>query len=163
MYRFDKEKIIEFRVKKGLIPAEMARELGISREQVRRYEAGICKPGIKKLLDMCELFGVAPGDFFVREGVDVVDDVDRVDRVDWLKGVRDMHRTYEAVFSTGRVCKRSTRDLVAAAAYIHRDTGVVEGVAFSGGESPRPRNTGIFDRGGRSKWRVERVRVARID
>ena len=51
------------RVSQGMNQKALAEELGVSYQQVQKYESGKDKISISRLLDIAELFGVAPSTF----------------------------------------------------------------------------------------------------
>jgi len=57
MYEFDREKLRELRLNRGLSMRELGRLLGVAGSTVRRWELGESEPAPKNLRDLRELFG----------------------------------------------------------------------------------------------------------
>lgn len=58
--------IKEKRIEKGFSQAEMARKLNISQQAYSRYELGMREAGLQMILDIAEILGFQPGEFFDR-------------------------------------------------------------------------------------------------
>lgn len=53
-----RKKLAELRIKEGLTQDELARELGVTRQAVSKWERGVIAPSTKKLVVLSRLYGV---------------------------------------------------------------------------------------------------------
>ena len=58
--------IKEKRIEKGFSQTEMAKKLNISQQAYCRYELGKREAGLQMILDIAEILGFQPGEFFDR-------------------------------------------------------------------------------------------------
>ncbi len=56
--------IRERRIKMGLTQTEVANKLGISQQAYGRYELGMREPEFKFIIEISQILGCRPGDFF---------------------------------------------------------------------------------------------------
>ena len=65
MLKFEKSRIKQLRENLGLTQLELARMLGYSRQNVKHWEDGECKPGVDKIAHICDTCDVETSYFFV--------------------------------------------------------------------------------------------------
>lgn len=66
------DKIISLRKKSGWSQEELARELGVSRQAISKWEGAQSVPDISRILEMSEVFGVST-DFLLKDELDMSD------------------------------------------------------------------------------------------
>lgn len=60
-----------FRKSRSMTQAELAHAVGVTFQQVQKYERGTNRIGASRLWDFCRALGVSPGDFFA--GLEAMD------------------------------------------------------------------------------------------
>lgn len=62
----------KLRAMRGLSQAQLAKKLGLSFQQVQKYETGANRISARRLYELCKVFSVPPGYFY--EGLEKTDD-----------------------------------------------------------------------------------------
>ena len=67
------EKITGYRKKVGLLQAELAEKLGVTRQAVSRWEHDVTEPDLESVKRMCRIFGITTDEFLFGEYVEYKD------------------------------------------------------------------------------------------
>lgn len=60
-----------FRKSRGMTQSDLAHEVGVTFQQVQKYERGSNRIGASRLWEFCQVLGVSPSDFFA--GLEAMD------------------------------------------------------------------------------------------
>jgi transcriptional regulator with XRE-family HTH domain len=74
-----------YRKQLGISQAEIAKELGVTFQQVQKYEAGINRIGAGRLFQLAALFGVSVQELFPK-GVRTADGIKKTEKLDEITG-----------------------------------------------------------------------------
>ena len=67
------KKITGYRKKVGLLQAELAEKLGVTRQAVSRWEHDVTEPDLESVKRMCRIFGITTDEFLFGEYVEYKD------------------------------------------------------------------------------------------
>lgn len=72
------QKILHLRKSKGLDQINVAKQLGVTRQSMYKWESGVCMPELDKIKKMAEIYGVSY-DYLLKDDLDCVDEQNKTE------------------------------------------------------------------------------------